>query len=162
MYHVTRNKKVEDKITRSLSHTTRYTHRAGFTLTEILITMALLGFIASLGVGIGIGTYRTQIFGAQVSTLTGLLQAARNRAMNNLYQSEHGVRVEPDSFVLFYGSVENEIPRSTLVTLGGLDEVVFEQLSGETDDDGEITLAHEGRSATIEIRGNGRIEWSYD
>ncbi|MEK7606238.1 MAG: prepilin-type N-terminal cleavage/methylation domain-containing protein [Patescibacteria group bacterium] len=136
--------------------------KRGFTLTEILIVMALLGFITTLGVGIGIDTYRRQIFSSQVDALVSFLHAARNQAMNNLHQSEHTVRIDDDAFVLLYGSVETPVARSESVEVSGLDEVTFEQLSGETDDDGEIELTNGIRTAHIEISTNGRIEWSYE
>ncbi len=134
----------------------------GFTLIEILITMVLLGFIASLGVGIGVSTYRSQIFASQVDALVSFLHSARNRAMNNFHQSEHGVRITEDDFVLFYGSVETTVPRSDSVTVTGPNEIVFEQLSGETDDNGEIELTNGIRTAHIEIDPNGRIHWFYE
>jgi prepilin-type N-terminal cleavage/methylation domain-containing protein len=145
-------------------------HRTGgFTLIEILITMTLIGFIASLGIGIGITTYRGQIFSSQVDALVSFLHSARNRAMNNLYQSEHGVRITDDEFVLFYGSVETTVPRSDSIEIEIENpsatlphEVVFQQLSGNTDDDGEIVLTNGIRTARIEIDPNGRIHWSYE
>ncbi len=131
----------------------------GFTLIEMLVTLALFGMITSLGIGIGIDTYRRGLFDSEVSTVIGFLQAARNRAMNNVVQSEHGVRITADKFILFHDSVEEPAPRSANVSITGLDEVVFKQLSGETDDVGTITLTDGPKTITIDISSNGRINW---
>jgi hypothetical protein len=79
--------------------------------------------------------------------------------MNNVYQKSHGVRITPDAFVLFHGETEESMPRNPLVTIHGLDEIVFKQLSGETTSVGTITLSSNVRTLDIEIAQNGRINW---
>jgi len=138
----------------------------GFTLIEILVVLALITAIASLGVTAGIDSYQRFLFRSNVDTATSLLQKARSSAIHNIGETNHGVDFDhvPEKFVLFRGSsyltrdssFDLLVDRNKAITPSGLSEVVFEQLSGETAD-GDIVLTDGVRTTTIEINHEGGI-----
>ena len=65
--------------------------RAGFTLVELLIVVAIFGLLAALGLFVSFQTYRTYDFQDEVTRVTTALQPARSRSMANVDGVEHGV-----------------------------------------------------------------------
>ncbi len=151
-----------------------YTNR-GFTLIEILVVMGIVGILFVAGSFMDIGSIGRSLRASEHATLISILQTARGRAMNNIYASAHGVHVEDDEYVLFrefpYSESEstNEaFPRNENVTISAtanlLDaddeiEVVFEQLSGEPENTGDITVEDTVPPKEIRILANGLIDW---
>lgn len=141
----------------------------GFTLVEILVTLAILTTILAIGAFANINLFRTEQILKEETILVSTLQKARNRAMNNVDQSQHGVHLEDgsDFYIIFKGNIYNpndssneKIPRENKVELSELDNIVFEQLSGNTANDGNITLTDTGgKTRNIEISPNGLIKW---
>ncbi|MES3005825.1 MAG: prepilin-type N-terminal cleavage/methylation domain-containing protein [Patescibacteria group bacterium] len=130
----------------------------GFTLIEVIVVIALIGIVFSFS-SVGVDSYRRQILETETTKLAGLLQTARNRSMNNVNQSAYGVRITADQFILFHGVVDEPVPRSTAVVVSGLNQIVFDQLSGNTSNTGTITLSMDANSKNINIGANGRINW---
>jgi len=146
----------------------------GFTLIEVLIVLALITVIAGLSLFFNIDMYRGDSFRAERNILVIALQTARADALNNISQMRHGVAINPGGYagyVIFEGNdyassepdTRKEIPASYGVTLDASspDEVVFTQLSGNANFDGEIILIDTLRnaSATIAINHEGKIGW---
>ncbi len=143
-----------------------------FTLIEILVVVGLLVVIGAFTAAIGYDSYRVGALHGEEHTLTSVLQKARAEALNNIGQSPHGVAIfpttHPSSYVAFegadYASADHaldEIIDSTYpVTIATPPaEVVFEQLSGESNYSGVITITDpvRGISATIFLNSEGRI-----
>ncbi len=77
----------------------------GFTLIEILVVIAIVGFVLSFGLGIDLSALSRNSFHTEEATIVSILERARSRAMANLNDSDHGVcYIEPD-YVIF---IENE------------------------------------------------------
>lgn len=140
--------------------------KCGFTLIEILVVMSIVAILLVAGFFVSFDSYNRESISAEHTALVSTLEKARSRAMNNINQSRHGVHIEDDSYVVFrefpYNPIEStneEIPRNSNIIISGLDEVIFEQLSGETNDDGTITLTEGPRTKNIEISENGLINW---
>ena len=140
----------------------------GFTLIEILVLIAIMGTLIGMGLFFTLDAYRGSLFRSEVSVVVNLLQKARNQAINNIGQSPHGVRFESDEYVLFhrdsYGSgdpTDEEIIANPTISVTGLSEVVFDQLTGRVDPGmtGDITVQYGGRAAIININDEGRIDW---
>lgn len=152
----------------------RVSSTRGFTLIEVLIVLTLITMIAGLSLFFNIDMYRGDSFRAERNILVVALQTARADALNNINQKKHGVAINPDGYagyVVFEGNdfassevnTRKEIPASYGVELDASspDEVVFSQLSGNANFDGEIILIDPLRnaSATIAINHEGKIGW---
>lgn len=139
---------------------------AGFTLIEILIVTAIAVILFSMGLFISFDFYRSFLSNSERDLLVGILEKARNRAMNNIGESPHGVHITASSYILFQGSAytvaspDNEpITSNPAITKTGLTDVVFGQLSGDPDATGSITLQSGARTDVISINDEGTIGW---
>ena len=141
----------------------------GFTLIEILVVIALITTIASIGIVAGIDSYQRFLFWSNVDAAISLLQKARSSAIHNMNETSRGVYFcDPAKFVLFRGATYDvtspsnfPVDKSGAVTVTSCpspNEIVFAQLSGETVDT-NIVLTDGVRSTAIEINHEGGINW---
>lgn len=140
----------------------------GFTLVEILVTLAILTTILAIGAFANINLFRQEQVLREQMILVSVLQKARNKAMNNIDQDKHSVHIENGNsfYVIFTGdnyeqnNTTNElIPRENKIILSGLQNVTFDQLSGNANE-GEILLTDlGGKIKKITITKNGLINW---
>ncbi len=125
----------------------------GFTLIEILIVVSLFVVMSAI-VAISLSRYtQTQALAGVAVAIVSSLEDARSRTLSSRGGSQYGVHLEDGSLTLFKGetyaagNADNEVtpldPRAhiTLSINGGGSDVVFERLSGETNDYGTITVA---------------------
>ena len=138
----------------------------GFTLIEILVVMGVVGVFLALGAFVDIKSIGRQSLSAEEATLVSVLERARSRAMNNIFASRHGVHLEDDSYVIFrefpYDSDNDSnesIVRNENISFSGPDEVIFEQLSGNSENPGEIVLDDGENTQAVRIFGSGLIDW---
>jgi len=138
-------------------------------MIEILVVIALITAIASVGIIAGIDSYQRFLFRSNVDTAVSLLQKARSSAIHNIGETNHGVYFcDPAKFVLFRGATYDvtspsnfPVDKSGAVTITSCpapSEIVFDQLSGNTVD-ANIVLTDGVRSTTIEINHEGGINW---
>jgi Tfp pilus assembly protein PilE len=102
---------------------------AGFTVVEIVISLALLALIFGLGIVVSIGSYQRALGHSQVATVVALLQSARERSMNNVDQHAWSAS-----------------------------GVTFSQLSGTTTPT-TLSITEGSKVSTIYINAEGRIDW---
>lgn len=146
----------------------------GFTLIEVLITLGLITVVAIVVSAVDINNFRGDSFQSEVSTIGTSLQTARANAFNNINQKKHGVAFNPSGFngyVIFEGSTYETrnvtqdifIATSYIVNFSpeSPNEVVFDQLSGNANYNGDITLIDLQRdvSTVININNEGKIAW---
>jgi prepilin-type N-terminal cleavage/methylation domain-containing protein len=146
----------------------------GFTLIEITVVIAIVAVLAGLIAFVDLNNYRGDAFRAELSSLGVALQTARADALNNIDQNRHGVAIHPggyNGYVLFEGdsyatrdaALDQDIDAAYGVTVapGSPSEVVFDQLSGDTHLDADITFIDPNRNITaaISINHEGRISW---
>ncbi len=144
----------------------------GFTLIEVLVVLGIVTMIIRATLMFDVNSFRGEAFRGERNTLVVALQTARADALNNINQQKHGVKINPSGFkgyVIFEGntfassdtSLHNEIPSLYTIELapGSPDEIVFSQLSGNADFDGEIVLKDPERALTtnIVINHEGKI-----
>ncbi len=149
------------------------THQ-GFTLIEVIVVLAIITMIIGATLIFDINSFRGEAFRGERNNLVVALQTARADALNNVNQSKHGVKINPSGFsgyVIFEGnsfgsstpSLREEIATSYPVTISSSspDEIIFTQLSGDANFDGEVVLIDEERNATtsIVINHEGKIGW---
>lgn len=146
----------------------------GFTLMEVLITLGLIAIVAIVVSVLDINNFRGDSFRSEVSTIGTSLQTARANSFNNINQKKHGVAFNPGGFsgyVIFEGNTYSTrdaskdilLPASYIVTFSPASptEVVFEQLNGNANYNGDITLTdpQRGLSLVININNEGKIAW---
>ena len=152
-----------------------YQGSAGFTLIETLIVVALVAVLAGFGLVVGIDAYQRSTFRSQQDFLVASLQKARSRALANIGQCNHGVRIEEGSYTTFVeddgvcdteGVVEEEVLVEGNVLLEGPGEIVFLRVSGDADIEGteEIITMHnpnapDGSEIHVTVGEKGSISW---
>ena len=139
----------------------------GFTIIEFLISVAIIFSIGALGLFISLDFYKSSNLNSERQTAISILQKVRNLSMANINETKHGIYLDTDKYTIFQG--ENYSSRnpiydeiiyiSPMITKSGLQEVVFEQLTGKPSAVGNIVLSNQTRSITISIENEGKINW---
>ncbi|MEJ0001779.1 MAG: prepilin-type N-terminal cleavage/methylation domain-containing protein [bacterium] len=164
------------------------TGNKGFTLIEMLIVVGIITIVGGISLFFGFDSLRGYSFHSDRDVLVSALQHARAEAMANICRGasgdcttgkSHGVKIRPDeypdSFVVFQGtsyaahlttsdkSFDAVLESKPSITYSGADEVVFTQLSGETNSANEIAITvtdhNTGKTDTIRINHAGQIKW---
>jgi len=145
----------------------------GFTFIEVIVVIALIAIIAQVTLASDISFYQKKTFNDEVNSLYLLVMRARIASMHNVCfgipcvdGKSHGVHIEIDRYVLFQGSdfsgrdvTEDEIViLSSSVSLTSSGDVVFKQLSGNTNEQIVTVTDSAGRVAQILISEEGRLE----
>lgn len=135
----------------------------GFTIIEIIVALAILIFLGVLTFSVFNRYKRDRSLDVNSQILVGTLNEARSKTLDSLEGSQYGVHLASSSVTLFKGLTYN--PSDPLnqersfqgpvviasTTLPGPD-VVFERLSGETEQYGSIFLSVPNRTGeTAEI-----------
>ncbi len=154
--------------------TKKLKNKSGFTLVEVLISIGPFVLIGALISFVDMDSFRGESFRSEISTIGTALQTARANSFNNINQKRHGVAFNPNGFngyVIFEGSTFSNRDTTKDVTLsssyvvtfspGSPSEIVFEQLSGDTNFNGAITITDQSReiSTVISINNEGKIAW---
>jgi len=146
----------------------------GFTLVEILISIAVL-IVISFGIFRVFNSFdENQALQKDAAKVISVLEKARQQTLFSRDSSQYGVHFNINQVVLFkgdfYSSSDEDNVRTTLHSKvnissknlsGGGDEVVFERLSGETNQGGTITLQNRldaSKAIVVTIEGTGLIK----
>ncbi len=142
----------------------------GFSLIEIIVVMAIIGIIMSIGLMFDFNSFKGYYFRSERATLVSILERARSRAMNNYYGTSHGVCFISPNYIIFKGSTctsgspDNElIPANQKIYTSSnfsstFPTIVFSQLTGTTTG-GTIHITDGLRSGDITINNEGTINW---
>jgi prepilin-type N-terminal cleavage/methylation domain-containing protein len=155
----------------------------GFTLVEIVIVIAILAVIFSLGMFISFDVYKSYSFRSEKSVILSVLQKARSRALANVNQTRHGVRFEssPARYIIFEcplasSQCSNYTASSSDIIVDAARQIsfippspnlpftiIFEQLSGDCvnclNPETVIAVSDGVRSYTVTINSEGMISW---
>lgn len=140
--------------------------RAGFTLVEILIVIAIFTVLIALGLFMSMETLRGTLHRSERDTVVSLLERARSRAMNNIEQSPWGMCYLVPNYIVFKGgacaaaaAVDTVAANPGTATTGLLAPgIVFSQLAGTTTPVA-VTVTQSGRTSAITINYEGTIIW---
>lgn len=146
----------------------------GFTLIEVLITIGIISLVA-LTVGIlDTNNFRGESFRSEINIIGTALQTARANSMNNINQKKHGVAFHPNGqniYKIFEGddfstrdtTKDIDISSTYKVTFdpSSPTEITFDQLSGNANYDGDISVVDSNRNFNLKININheGKIAW---
>lgn len=145
----------------------------GFSLIEILVVIAILSVVLGIGSIYGFSAIPQSGIISERDSLAAFLISTRGKALANVDEEPHGLRITPDSFIIFEGDTFNAsdpdnqtIDRTSEVTIeddssNTTFDVIFKQLSGDVaDGDGNITLSQDGaEDQAIAINAFGGIDW---
>lgn len=140
----------------------------GFTFIEIIMVVAILMALAGLGLIFGIDFYKTYSLDTERNVVSSLLQKARSRAQNNFNQSPHGVYFQSNNYyIIFQGAsyalrnvdYDQLIPKNQAINISGISEIIFGQLSGDSQIAGNVILNNNKRTLIISINNEGGINW---
>lgn len=145
----------------------------GFTFIEFITALSIFVVLAVMSVGVYFAFRPQNVLEADARRVESVLRLARTRTLSSLNSSNFGVYMEAAQVVLFEGSAYdsgdpgneifelasvNEIYDITLA--GGGDEVVFDKLTGTTEQAGTVSLrvkADSAQTRTVYIQGIGAI-----
>jgi prepilin-type N-terminal cleavage/methylation domain-containing protein len=144
----------------------------GMTLVEIIVVIAVIGLIASLGLIVDLKSFKTETLHSEESRVVAILEKARSRSMANLNDDAHGVCYEAPNYVLFEeddgcdaSASESELFDANANIANSSDyttnfpTVVFEQLSGRLTSAETITITDGIKTEIITINEEGAIHW---
>ena len=139
----------------------------GFTMVEILIVITIVSMLAGLGYFMDLNILKSNIFSSDLNGIVDSIRRSRSEALNNIDNSAHGIKILPDSYVLFEGqnydsrivSKDQIIPVNSELTFSGLNEAVFTQLSGESTASGSIMVTEGLKTSAITINYDGGVNW---
>jgi len=148
--------------------------RTGFTFIEIMITFALFMVLASVGVGSYFRYYHFSLVSNDASKITKVLHETRFKALKNAYSSDYGVHFDTVSseLVVFRDSYTPSNSENDVTTLEQLDitnlnlqpnpgvtnNVVFENITGKTQNSGSFTVSKDDFIFTYSINEQGAFE----
>ena len=146
----------------------------GFTLLEILIIAAIALFLA-IGSFSVYGNYnKSRSLEVSAQNIASLLKTARSKTLASNDASVFGVHFETSRAVLFKGATFSEpnvdnreyrlpgvVTISTINLNGGGNDIIFERLTGETQQFGTTTvsLTDSSKERNITISATGIIEF---
>ncbi|MEX1026738.1 MAG: prepilin-type N-terminal cleavage/methylation domain-containing protein, partial [Candidatus Paceibacterota bacterium] len=135
----------------------------GFTLLEILITIAIIGIITAITIVVFVNLRDAEALRRDTSAIASLLESARVHTISSKNNQSYGVRIENNATMLFSGTTfdpGNVIATETLHGTVRFDEIdlantastiVFDRISGATDNYGSIVLESTRRAASSSI-----------
>lgn len=146
----------------------------GFTLLEILVTVAVLTIILSMSI-IGLRDFQERkALQASERITRSLIEDARIRTLGSKYDAQYGVRFATSSVTLFRGSAymdsdpNNEVSQlpsfaeiTDVALSDGSSEIVFERLTGSASASGTIQfslVSDATASGTLSISLGGLVE----
>jgi len=152
----------------------KFSSPRGFTLIEVLITLAITMILTVATVPIYGSLQTSTQVNENTSLLIQSLRTAQERSMSRVNNSSHGIKLFTHSYVLYQGSsyslrtqvydrtidLEDAVSLSwNLSGVGQIDEINFSKSLGEPDMTGTINITHDiGNTKTIEINSFGKVE----
>lgn len=138
----------------------------GFTLIEIVVALSIFFIIAGITAPLLYDSYRRTVFLTEKEDLISLLQQARQRAIDNMDGLKQGVHVSTDEAILFEGDTYDErsikisgVKLSPFIKIIKVENIIFDQLSGEAPTNTIVTLLDNSMNSKIEIEKSGRINY---
>lgn len=130
----------------------------GFTMIEVLIAVALLAIIFSLGLFISFDFYKSYSARSERDTIVSILQKARSLSMNNVSQTGHRVQFTDNPLTYTILPENLAVPASYGIYIASPAlpfEISFDQLRGS----GTAQTITLNNGDVITINSEGQISW---
>jgi len=146
----------------------------GFVLIEIIFAVVIVSSLFLLNSFLNQENYNQKSLEQEKLLLISVLQKARNRAMNNIDISNHGLHIDDKNYILFrkipynkYELTNENVKRNSNIKINSSSnllnnneiEIIFTQLSGEPINVGQIELSDEIKKYYIDVISGGLINW---
>jgi len=139
--------------------------RNGFTLIEIVVTLAIGLIIFGIGAIISVNFIRNRQIDVVTETLVSYLRAAEQRALASEGNTSHGVSVVNGQITFFRGSsyaarqtaYDTVLPYPTYIVFSGVTETVFAKQTGTPSVTGVMTVTNGVKTQAITIYSTGAI-----
>jgi len=139
----------------------------GFTLIEIIIVICIILLLLVIVWPVGANFYRQEMLTKTQQQVIWVLKQARNNAVNQKYNTSYGVKFQPGEIILFQGNSFNDrnqlqdiyYPLSSVISLNGLQEIVFAANTGFVVNAGSIILRTNNLVKEIKINQLGVIDY---
>lgn len=143
----------------------------GFTLLEVLLVLGIAAIIAAISLTSLSNFNKDNALVIEVEKVVSLIAKARSLTLAAKKELSYGVHFEERKIVLFSGAsysanastnqiqlLNDEVKISSIALTGGGAEVLFKKLSGETAQNGTVTIAavrnaSQTKVVTIEVTG---------
>jgi len=145
----------------------------GFTLIELIVIIGILFILVAISIPTLVFFQKESDLNNGTEEIINALRFAQNKTLASEKESNYGVHFEIEKFVLFEGTsydplaTNNEtynLPKSVEIyeidLAGGESEVVFDRLTGETNQFGKVSLRLKSdlsRIRTVGIKSSGQI-----
>lgn len=151
-------------------------YKSAFSVIEIVVIIAIGLILATITVSAFTGMRSRQALNATVEIISSTIQNSQAKTLASKKSKNYGVRFETNRLVMFEGgaftepnTANKEIKFSNLAEIsiislnGGGQNMVFERLTGETNQYGSITIRlknnmSETKTITIEKTGSVSIQ----
>jgi len=146
----------------------------GFTLIEMTISFAILSILFVLGMTSYIRSQNDVNLKTAINNIVSTLDIAQSRTISSLNSSAYGVHFESSDYTIFKGStysatstdnivytMPSNVEVGTLSLSGGGSDVLFDQLTGNTDNYGSVEvrlITDNSVSQTIAIAQSGKAD----
>ena len=145
----------------------------GFSILEIVVVISILFIISSFSYASFVYLNQRENLDKEALSILSFLEEARSSTLGSKNALQYGVHFEASKAVFFSGSNYNATdPANVILTLspiirissinlyGGGSDVVFERLSGETFDNGSVSVSMtvSSSSRTINVQRSGLAE----
>ena len=146
----------------------------GFTLVEMLVVVAVVATVAALGFSAFYSTNVAQALEKDTARVVASIERARSLTLSSSAHRQYGVHVEANKVTIFpgasysSGNVENQLELlttpvniSSYALSGGGSDIVFDRLTGKTNNAGTITVSLISSSTVLHIitvRSTGLVE----
>lgn len=146
-------------------HRPTLSNQHGFTLLELLLSMALISILVGMTMTVYYATQVKNGLDIAASTLTQGLRRAQALAQNGDSDSSWGVYINAGSITLFKGStyatrdttMDETATYASNITASGTKEIDFTKFTGDPTSTATFTLSTSADTKTITVNAKGMV-----
>ncbi len=145
----------------------------GFSILELIVVLAVMAILVAIFLNTFIVFRKNQALAKDSETIALVLNEARNLTLDSKNSSNYGVHITSSKVTFFVGNTYGAgnsgnmdyalNTTDTIITIsltGGGSDVAFQRLTGETSQNGTVTISSPGisQTKTVTIYKTGLIE----
>lgn len=141
--------------------------KRGFNIIEILVVLGIFGILFSVSTSSYANLRAQNNLSMSVSSVVESIRYAKSKAQAVSLDLNWGVKILENEIVIFSGldyanrnNINDEIfslPNG--LSVSGLDEIIFEKVTGQTNNIGTITLTNSAGTKDINLNSYGTVNY---